>query len=306
MSNEIRHWVRAGILVILLVTHHSLLVTAQPISIALKDSSFALLCTDSTNWNEAWIEIDGAMPGAKALGVTDLVVSGRDRVAEVLSVDSIGAKYKSHLALSFVLDNSGSMFHAYDSLTKYCDSMIAGLPPGVSAQVVTFDNAARTENHLYTRRASVFIAQSGFRDSLAPLRAFWHFYDTIRTQYTPLYDAIAAAATNIHERRSMHRDAARSDVLLVITDGDDNASRTSIETLKELLSVEHLRLFAINFRTEADNRLQWLARHTGGKLFVADGLSSLRSQLRKIGLSLTREYHVTYRFPSLGPSSGFH
>lgn len=298
--------VRIAILAMILVTCYPVLVTAQSVSIALRDTTCGLLRADSANWNEAWIEIDGAMPGTKALGVTDLVVTGRDRVAEVLSVDSIGTKYKSHLALSFVLDNSGSMFHAYDSLTKYCDSILAGLPPGVTAQVVTFDNAARTESHLYTRRASVFIAQSGFRDSLGPLRSFWHFYDTIRTQYTPLYDAIAAAATNIQERRSMHRDTARSDVLLVITDGDDNASRTSIEALNELLSEERLRLFAINFRTEADNRLQWLVRHSGGKLYVADGLSALRSILRKIGLSLTREYHVTYRFPSLGPSSGFH
>ena len=276
--------------------------SAQPISITLNKSVNALLHVDSTNWNEAWIEVDGAPAGSEKLTTGDLLVSDGERMAQILSVDSIGSKFASHLALSFMLDNSGSMFHAYDSLTRMCDSVIAGLPPGALLQAVTFDNTARSESHIYTRRSSVFIAQSGFRDSVAAISTFWHFFDTIRTQYTPLYDAIWTVIANIGDRRVS--DDTRDDIVLIVTDGQDNASRASIEMLNDFVSTAHVRFFAINFRTRADARLLWLAHHAGGEFYVADDLSDLRELLRDIRASLTRQYYVRYRFPSLTPSSG--
>jgi von Willebrand factor type A domain len=292
-------------------------LSAQPITIELNNPKAALLQTDSTNWNEAWIELSGVSPGEK-LTTDDLTIANGNRMAEMLSVDSIGWKFHSTLALSFVLDNSGSMFHAFDSLTSVCDSMVNILPAGAIGQAVTFDTRYRGPSHLYTSRSSVFIAQHGFTDSMAALSRFWHFYDTIRTQFTPLYDAIGVAVTNITARRergdyahsdtahndTAHNDTAHNDVLIVVTDGEDNASRASIELLQRLLASAHLRLFAINFRTEEDNRLEWLARKTGGEYFTASNIGELRELLQFIGLSLTQQYHVRYRFPTLGPSSG--
>src|SRR5581483_2423463 len=225
---------------------------AQSIAIKLRDSTTALLHIDSANWNEAWIEVDGASPGTRTLTPKDIEVRTRDRSARVLSVDSIGAKYKSVLALSFVLDNSGSMFHAYDSLVGYCDSIAEKVARGATFQAVTFDTRYRGGYHLYTNRSSVFLAQHPFTDSVFALERFWHFFDTVRTEFTPLYDALAAALANIEERR-LHGDTARNDVLLVVTDGADNASRASIELLAQLFQNSNVRLFAINFRTEEDN-----------------------------------------------------
>jgi hypothetical protein len=108
---------------------------------------------------------------------------------------------------------------------------------------------------------------------------------------------------NITTRRE-HGDTARNDILIVVTDGEDNASRASIELLEKLLASAHLRLFAINFRTEEDNRLEWLSRKRGGEFFLANTLSDLRTRLQSIGHSLTTQYHIRYRFPTLGPSSG--
>ena len=177
------------------------------------------------------------------------------------------------------------------------------LPAGTIGQAVTFDTRYRSPTHLYTSRSSTFIAQHGFTDSMAALSQFWHFYDTIRTQFTPLYDAIGEAVTNITTRRE-RGDTAHNDILLVVTDGQDNASRASIELLQQLLASAHLRLFAINFRTEEDNRLEWLSRKTGGEYFAANNIGELCTILHFIGLALTEQYHVHYRFPTLGPSSG--
>jgi von Willebrand factor type A domain len=274
---------------------------AQPITIELNNPKAALLQTDSTTWNEAWVELSGVSPGEK-LTTDDLTIANGNRMAEILSVDSVGWKFHSTLALSFVLDNSGSMFHAFDSLTSACDSIVNILPAGAIGQAVTFDTRYRNPSHLYTSRSSIFIAQHGFTDSMAALSRFWHFYDTIRTQFTPLYDAIGEAVTNITTRRE-RGDTAHNDILLVVTDGQDNASRASIELLQQLLASAHLRLFAINFRTEEDNRLEWLARKTGGDYFTANTIGELRELLQSFGLSLTEQYHIRYRFPTLGPSS---
>jgi len=276
---------------------------AQSISIKLTKPASALIRVDSANWNEAWITLEGASPLSKKLDTADLLVTDGERIAKVISVDSVGCRFASHLALSFMLDNSGSMFHAYDSLTRMCDSILNVLPHGVLFQAVTFDNTARSESHIYTKRASVFIAQSGFRDSAKAVSTFWHFFDTIRTQYTPLYDAIATVITNIDDRR-LGDSISRDDVILVVTDGEDNASRASIEMLNELVSTAHVRLFTINFRTEPDERLRWLARNASGEFYVADDLRDLRELLWQIGSYLMRQYHVVYRFPSLTPSSG--
>jgi hypothetical protein len=279
-----------------------ILLSAQTFSITLTDPKAAQLLTDSANWIEAWVELSGVDPGEK-LTADDLSIKSGKRIAEILSVDSVGWKFRSKLALSFVLDNSGSMFHAFDSLTNDCDSILTVLPPGAIGQAITFDRRYRGSSYLYTSRASTFIAQRGFTDSVAALSKFWHFYDTIRTQFTPLYDAIAEAVRNITTRRE-RGDDNHNDVLIVVTDGQDNASRASIELLEKLLASAHLRLFAINFRTEEDNRLEWLARKTGGDYFVGSTIDDLRTLLKSIGLSLTAQYHVRYRFPTLGPSSG--
>ena len=275
-------------------------LSAQNITIQLTDPSTALLKTDSATWNEAWIELSGVPPGEQPT-VDDLRVTSGKRIAEILSIDSVGWKFRSTLALSFVLDNSGSMFHAFDSLTRMCDSMIMPLHAGAIRQALTFDERYRGPSYLYTSRSSTFIAQHEFTDSMAALSKFWHFYDTIRTAFTPLYDAIGAAVTNITHRRE-HRDTDRNDVLIVVTDGKDNASRARVELIEKLLASANLRLFAINFRTEEDNRLQWLARKTGGEYFTADNIGELNALLRSIGSSLTAQYHVRYRFPTLGPS----
>jgi hypothetical protein len=290
--------------VLFFIIHNSYFIIsphAQQITLKLTDPHRGLLHLDSANWDEAWIEVDGTSPLAKKLSVADLRVTSGDLEGKILSIDSLGARFGSHLALSFVLDNSGSMFHAYDSLTRMCDSLVDSLPDGAIFQAVTFDNTARSESHLYTRHSSVFIAASGFRDSAATIRSFWHFFDTIRTSYTPFYDAIAAAIANIQSRRLSDSTALRNDVLIAVTDGSDNASRASIETLKDLLSTAHLRLYTINFRRETDTRLVWLARHSGGEYFRAEDIPDLRDLMRQIGWWLVREYHVTYRFPSRGP-----
>ncbi|HEY3875345.1 MAG TPA: vWA domain-containing protein [Candidatus Kapabacteria bacterium] len=278
----------------------SFTLRAQDISLTLK-RPLALLHIDSTSANEAWVEVSGLNP--PPLKAEDLTVRRGNQRAEILSVDSVGWKFKSSLRASFVLDNSGSMFHAFDSLTKYCDTLLDSLPRGGEYQAVVFDTHYRNFRSRYTARRSTFLSQFGFTESRDTIQSFWHDYDTIRTQYTPLYDAIADAVSSINAYRRKG-DTAWNDALLVVTDGADNASTLSIEALQELLANAPIKLYAINFRVEDEGRLPWLARQTGGYYYLADDLTELHTILRTIGHTITREYRVRYRFPTLGPSSG--
>jgi hypothetical protein len=273
-------------------------VRAQPraaIQIALRDSLHSRLAVDSANRTDAWIQILGEDADAGRLTPRDVRVTNAGDSAEVLSVDSVSAIFSSRLSLGFVLDNSGSMFHTYDSLTRYLDSLTIGLPVGVRAQAVAFDDRERSRTHRFTTRSNVFLAQSGLLDSVARLRAFWHFYDTIRVGYTPFFDAVRLAVEN-------NEDIERPHVLIGITDGEDNASETSVEDLGRLVRATNTRLILISLNTES-LRLRWLARVARASLYSVSDVEDLRNLLAKLGLSLTRSYHVRYRFPSLRPIS---
>jgi hypothetical protein len=131
-------------------------------------------------------------------------------------------------------------------------------------------------------------------DSIAKLPRFWHYYDSIRVGFTPFFDAIVLALQQI--------EAPTDDVLIGITDGEDNSSEVSIETLAKLFKGMGVRPYFILYR-EPSGRLKWLARKTGGSWYYADDLKDLRNLLHELGLTITRSYHVRYQFPSLTPSS---
>jgi len=65
---------------------------AQSISIKLTKPASALIRVDSANWNEAWITLEGASPLSKKLDTADLLVTDGERIAKVISVDSVGCR----------------------------------------------------------------------------------------------------------------------------------------------------------------------------------------------------------------------
>src|SRR6266404_761168 len=83
--------------------------TAQPISIQLTNSK-ALLHLDSANWSDAWFELDAEKPNATLLTIQDLRITDGKTKAKIISVDTVSI-VRSNIAVSFILDNSGSMFH---------------------------------------------------------------------------------------------------------------------------------------------------------------------------------------------------
>ncbi|MEO6940488.1 MAG: VWA domain-containing protein [Candidatus Kapaibacterium sp.] len=278
-------------------------VYVPEVHVLLKNPAGALVIMDTSTEQEAIVQVIGKLgKPIRGLNKVDFLVRASDNLSgEILSVDTISIPNSRRLALSFVLDNSGSMFHAYDTLTKYLDTLVFGLPAGSVASAVVFDDKARTPRHLSTKRRRVYIAAENFNADLRRLSNFWHYYDSIRSDFTPLYDAIAEGLRMIELR--LERDTASvRDVMVVITDGSDNASRTTLDDLTDMLQGNKVTLFAINFRTEPDPKLEYLAHHGRGSFFYAEDLHDLKAALRDLSRDLTLAYRIRYKFPPPAPS----
>jgi hypothetical protein len=238
----------------------------------------------------------------KGLGENDFVIVSSSDTADLISCQEMTSETTSDLAISLIFDNSGSMFSAYDSLTMYADRFIDSLSDGFIANAITFDDVERKPSFELSRRGTMYIALTGFSSEREVLKDFWHYYDTVRSKYSPLNDAMLAAIEQIRYRRQKSKDE-RKDVVILVTDGADNASKTTLSTLQELIEALKVTLFTISYSNEPNNKLDWLARKTGGKHFNSYYLHDLRNLLDGIRRNISSSYKLTYRFPFRGAST---
>jgi hypothetical protein len=116
----------------------------------------------------------------KGLNDKDFIVRDSTGVVQVSGAEVSRITDAKSLSLSFVLDNSASIFAGYDSITKYLDGFIQSVPGDVLMGAYVFDNRDRTPMHEPTRRGQVYIASSGETESRDSISRFWHYYDSIR------------------------------------------------------------------------------------------------------------------------------
>ncbi|MBS1904118.1 MAG: VWA domain-containing protein [Bacteroidetes bacterium] len=237
------------------------------------------------------------------LDSSDLLITIGNDTADIIRFEPVRTLSAEDLAISFVLDNSGSMFHAYDSLTNYLDRFLDSLGAGAILSAMTFDNTDRDPTYDATGRQQLFLASRPFTTERARISDFWHFYDSIRSGYTPLFDAMWKSFEHIAERRRSG-DSLRSDVLVVVTDGEDNCSTISGNHLAELAAAMHVSIYVVNFRSDPQWRMIWLVNHAGGRTFTAETLGGLRSVLAGIRRSLVSGYRVVFGLPFSG-AGGF-
>ncbi|MFI5262882.1 MAG: VWA domain-containing protein [Candidatus Kapaibacterium sp.] len=240
----------------------------------------------------------------KKLTSDDFLITRDDDTAEIISCTALTRSSTSDLAVSFILDNSSSMYHSYDSLTKYLDVFLDSLGIGLTVNVMAFDNVERKRSYDGTNHTELFIASSEFTEDKSTIKEFWHSYDSIRTDFTPLYETIIKGLERIIDRRKAG-DSLRSEIMIVVTDGADNASSVNIEKLSELISVMPVTLFTVNFKSDPDGRLLWLAKKSRGDHYVAADLHGLQKTLEYLRKDISYSYKLVFRFPFRG-AGGMH
>jgi hypothetical protein len=218
--------------------------------------------------------------------------------APELKVDGLSAKLdKEHVKVLSVqpgdsphrvivlLDSSGCVlsspfaWRAYLAITR---NLVTNLPDGATAQVVVFADQIDmvipvTDDH------------AKFDAQLKPLEAGWGYFRKPRA--SALWDAMKTASDTYGEPK-------KGDVLYVLSDGDNNASRIRFDDLETRLRSKPIELQlisvgALHTGAEAWRRLQKLAIATGGSTAEISGKPESQSLLQAV----PRSYRIEIEIP---------
>ena len=180
------------------------------------------------------------------------------------------------VTLAVVSDSSGSMQKAMDTVHIAAGKFIDSLGPEDQALVIDFDD-------------KVYLLQDVTHDKQALRTALT---STSALGGTALYDALYAAY-----RKLKGIDGRKAIILL--SDGDDTASRFSFRRVLDEAKVNDMIIYAIGLGTnvlDLDLRhvLKTLAQETGGRAFFPDKVDELETVYKEIAAELKSQYYLSY------------
>src|ERR1700758_5321104 len=185
------------------------------------------------------------------------------------------------VAIGIVIDNSGSMRDKRTEVNDAVMNLIRASNPQDEVFVVNFGQTPYLDQD--------------FTSDINLLQAALH--QTSSRGSTALYDAIVAS--NVHLRNNPRLDKK---VLLVITDGQDNMSRETLQdAMRKLQSNKGAVLYAIGLTDGGEGMsrsgreaLQDLATSTGGAAFFPQRLEEVNAITRAVAHDIRSQYTLTY------------
>lgn len=181
------------------------------------------------------------------------------------------------VALGILIDNSGSMRDKRPAVNRAALNLVRASNPEDEVFVVNFND----ENYL----------DQDFTDNIQLLR---EALERIESRGgTALYDALIASANHMKEEARLQKK-----VLLVVTDGEDNASMMSLEqAIRRVQDDEGPTVYAIGILGDdkprrAKRALQAFAEQTGGVAFLLDPKDL--DQVNAISLAIARDIRNQY------------
>lgn len=187
------------------------------------------------------------------------------------------------VSLGIVVDNSGSMLDKREAVHTATVDLLRASNPRDSTFIVNFSDRA-------------FLDQ-GFTSDIGALSRGLSRYDSKGT--TALYDAVAASADELSRHGKLPKQ-----VLLVITDGADNASRLELE--QAVNRVQRLGgpvvytiglLFGAekNESERARSALEKLSAETGGIAYFPHSLDEVDRIAMEVAHDIRDQYTIGYR-----------
>ena len=112
---------------------------------------------------------------------------------------------------------------------------------------------------------------------------------------TSIYDAVRAAlpiaATGIHDKKA----------LLIVSDGDDQNSRTPLKFLQEIIRSSEVLVYALGVEASDEHinakNLRKITDDTGGRTEIVKGFRNLQSATAKLAEELNQQYLIAYAMP---------
>jgi len=229
------------------------------------------------------------------LKAEDIVIEEEGRPQQVVALGEPG---KTPIEISILFDISGSIHGQFAFEQQAAVQFIRQvLKPGDTISVFSI---GITPRQVKARTTSGEEAIAGLM-SIGPVK-----------EATAFFDSIVEAAFYLDR----HADAGSRRVLVVISDGEENYSRTHTlnDALRELQKSDSLfysinpsgpaiRLNVVSLRGQSG--MESMATQTGGKAFVPDGTEQLQSVFKQIAEELKAQYLFGYYSTDEGSGGEF-
>lgn len=186
------------------------------------------------------------------------------------------------VSMGILVDNSGSMRDKRGAVNMAAVNLLRESNPQDEAFVVNFSDRAYLDQ--------------GFTSNLVSLNRGLSRFDSKGT--TALYDAVAASADELSKHAKM-----RKEVLLIITDGADNASQLTLQdAIRRVQDLGGPVVYTVGllFDTEASETdraraaLERLADETGGIAYFPRSLDEVNDIAAQVARDIRNQYTVDY------------
>jgi Ca-activated chloride channel homolog len=184
------------------------------------------------------------------------------------------------VALGIVIDNSGSMRSERAEVNRAAVNLVKASNPRDGVFVVNFG-------------AEAYLDQD-FTSDVGKLEQALAKIDTRGS--TAVYDALVASARHLDRNAKLDKK-----ILLLITDGEDNASQESSEEALQQLQQKNgpiiytIALLGARERPETRSILEAMARGTGGAAFFPATLDDVNAISKSIAHDIRSQYTIGYR-----------
>jgi VWFA-related protein len=184
------------------------------------------------------------------------------------------------VAMGIVIDNSGSMREKRDKVNKAAVNLVRSSNPQDQVFVVNFNDEYYLDQP-FTSNINLL------KEALEKVEA---------RGGTALYDAIVASADYMKRNARLQKK-----VLFVVTDGEDNASRETLEEAVRRLQEENgPSVYAIGLLGEEKARrarraLETIAQRTGGIAFLPRTVDEVDEISRTVAHDIRSQYTIGYK-----------
>jgi VWFA-related protein len=195
------------------------------------------------------------------------------------------------VSLGILVDNSGSMRDKRQKVNTAALEFVRASNPEDEVFIVNFNDEAFLDSP-FTK------SQERMQDALQRIDS---------RGGTALYDAAGMSLDYLLEEGKHDKK-----VLLIVTDGEDNASRGTLEKLVRRLQETDTIIFAVGLLSEEDRRsakraqraIRHITRATGGASYFPDNTDDVHALTQQIAHAIRNQYIVIYR-PDETKAPGF-
>jgi Ca-activated chloride channel family protein len=184
------------------------------------------------------------------------------------------------VAMGIVIDNSGSMREKREKVAKAAENLIAASNAQDQVFVVNFSDE--------------YYLDQDFTNDPKKLRGALEKLES--RGGTALYDAVVASADHLKKNAKLQKK-----VIFVVTDGEDDASRQSLEqSVRQLQEENGPTIYAIGILGDEKQRrarraLQTIAERTGGIAFLPKSVDEVDEISRTVAKDIRNQYTIVYK-----------